>query len=107
MPQFGLASPDEVKTLERKTRATWGGLEEYTDFLKTIRPESWGYVIVEDEEQQRALKMRMSKAASSIDKRLKWAPRGKQGEDRLYFKLLSPEEDARQKALRRRNGRHQ
>lgn len=108
MPQFGIASPDEVKALSRAPHRTWTTIRPYIDFLQTVRPESWAFIVLEAEDDPRAAKMRLSKAANELDKRIKWAPKGKQSDNKFYFKLLTPEEHAREKALRRRNGsRHE
>lgn len=89
MPSFRRLSDTEVADLTRR-RADLSELTEYLDYLKKLKPGDWGSVELAPDETQRTVKRRMSIAAASLAKKVRWRAGRRDGEP-IVFQILPDE----------------
>lgn len=87
MPDFRKLSAEEVSSLTRR-RTNIADLREYLDYLKSLKDGDWGSIELGPDEVQRTVKRRMSTAASSVGKKIRWRT-GRADRGAIIFQVLS------------------
>jgi hypothetical protein len=71
MPTFRPLSAEDVAQLGARTRGRVD-LTEYTEFLESMQPGDWGELALDDSENRRAVKRRLTTSAKRMNKQLRY-----------------------------------
>ena len=71
MPTFHKLSADEITAMGSRRRGAID-LTEYMDFLRDINTGEGGELALEEGEQVRTVKRRMTRAATQLNKTIRW-----------------------------------
>ena len=85
MPVFKKLSDTEIQELNRR-RNNLEELNEYLNYLSTLKPGDWGAIDLSKDDSQRTVKRRTSIAATSQGKKIRW--RRSPEDQRLVFQVL-------------------
>lgn len=85
MPQFHTLSESEVSALKTR-RTNLADLDAYIQYLGSLNQGDWGSVELEQDKSKRVIKRRMSTAARSVGKEIRWR---RQTETSCTFEVIA------------------
>jgi hypothetical protein len=71
MPTFSKLSAEQIQAMQSRRRGSID-LTEYLDFMRDLSPGEGGELSREEGEQVRAIKRRMTRAATQLNQKIRW-----------------------------------